>query len=299
MSKRLLVPLDGSRLAESALQPAALLTQKLGATVVLIHVIEKNAPAAVHGDRHLTDEDEARRYLREAAGRVFLLDAAVEIHVHTEEVSNVARSITSHAAEFAPDLIVMCSHGSGGLRDILVGSIAQQVIRSAKTPVLLVQPGDAQAQPMNFHRFLVGMDGDPEHERSLASAGELALETGAALHLVHVVPTVGTLHGKRAAAASLLPSTTVAMLDMMTASALEYLEGKAAAWRERGLEISTEVRRGDIPRELAHSAIEAGCDLVVLGTHGRAGMDAFWSGSEAPKVIGQTQLPMLFVPVVV
>jgi nucleotide-binding universal stress UspA family protein len=295
--KRLLIPLDGSRLAESALQPAAVLNQKLGAAVTLIHVIEKNAPAEVHGERHLTSEDEACRYLDEVAVRAFDPHADVECHVHTEEVRNVARSIISHVAEFEPDMILMCAHGHGGFRDIMVGSIAQQVIGAAKTSVLLLQPGDpSQPQVMAFERFLVGLDGDPEHERSLNIAGELALRMGAALHLVHVVQTVGTLRGERAAAASLLPATTQAMLDMMTASALEYLEEKASVWRAQGLAVTIEVRRGEVARELARAAADADCDMIVLGTHGRAGMGAFWSGSAAPKVIGQTRLPILFVP---
>jgi nucleotide-binding universal stress UspA family protein len=295
--KRLLIPLDGSRLAESALQPAAVLNQKLGAAVTLIHVIEKNAPSEVHGERHLTSEDEACRYLDEISLRAFDPQADVECHVHTEEVRNVARSITNHVAEFEPDLILMCAHGNGGFRDVMVGTIPQQVIGSAKTSVLLLQPGEASMpQAVAFQRFLVGLDGDAEHERSLNVAGELALKMGAALHLVHVVQTVGTLQGKRAAAASLLPATTLAMLDMLTVSAREYLEEKASVWRAQGLAVTIDVRRGAAEHELARAAADAGCDLIVLGTHGRAGMGAFWSGSTAPKVIGQTRLPILFVP---
>ena len=61
MFKHLLVPLDGSPLAEAALPAAAYLAQKLGASVTLLHVIEQDAPQEIHGERHLTDPDEAQR----------------------------------------------------------------------------------------------------------------------------------------------------------------------------------------------------------------------------------------------
>ncbi len=298
MFKHLLIPLDGSRLAEEALRPAVLLAGRLGASVMLIHVIEKNAPHEIHGERHLTNEEDACRYLDEVAQRAFGGRVEVETHVHSEEVRHLARSITDHAAEFEPDLIVMCAHGHGGLRNLMVGSIAQQVIGMGKTPVLLLQPEEASGtEEFALRKVMVGLDGVPEHERCLALAGELAERMSAALHLVNVVQTVDTLRGERAAAGKLLPATAMAMLDMTAASAQEYLDGQAGPWRERGLAVTTRVRRGDVPRELALEAEESGSDVIVLGTHGRAGMGAFWSGSAAARVIGQTHRPILLAPV--
>lgn len=297
MFKHLLIPLDGSRLAEAALEPAAFLTEKLAASVTLIHVIEKNAPDEIHGERHLTNEEDACHYLEEVSAEAFGPNVKVELHIHTKEVSDVARSITDHAAEYEPDLIVMCAHGQGGLRDLMVGSIAQQVIGMRTTPVLLLRPEeDVKSKEFALRRVMVGLDAVPEHERSLALAGELAEWVGAGLHLVNVVQTVDTLRGDRAAAGKLLPMTAMAMLDMTAESALEYLESRAKPWRGRHVEVTTQVRRGDIPRELTHEAAESGCDLIVMGTHGRAGMGAFWSGSVTAKVIGQTRLPLLLVP---
>ncbi len=67
MFKQLLVPLDGSRLAEAALPAAPYLAHILNASVKLVHIIEKNAPKEIHGDRHLTDNEEARTYLEDVA----------------------------------------------------------------------------------------------------------------------------------------------------------------------------------------------------------------------------------------
>ena len=123
MFQHLLVPLDGSSLAETALPAAAHLAQVLEASVTLIHVIEKDAPKEVHKDRHLSEPEEASAYLKEVAGRAFPPETKVEWHVHVEEVKDVARSIVHHSHELEQDLIVMCTHGWGGLRDLLFGSI--------------------------------------------------------------------------------------------------------------------------------------------------------------------------------
>ena len=147
MFKHLLVPLDGSPMAEVSLVAAAFLARTLGATVTLFHAIERGAPQDIHGERHLTSPDEARAYLDEVAARAFPPDMPVERHVHANEVNDVARSIAEHVAELGPDLIVMCTHGRGGLRGFMFGRIAQQVLGLCTTPVLLVPPAASGASP--------------------------------------------------------------------------------------------------------------------------------------------------------
>src|SRR5512140_3482666 len=197
MFKHLLVPLDGSKLAEAALPAAVLLSKALGATVTLLHIIEKDAPQEIHGDRHLTNNDDACRYLDDVAQKFFPPEMEVETHVHTEEVKDVARSIVDHSGEFAPDLIVLCAHGAGGWREVMVGSIAQQVIGLGKTPILLVRPGEAGTDVPSLHKILVPLDGDASHEACLPLAAELAQRLGASLSLLNVVHTLGTLPGER------------------------------------------------------------------------------------------------------
>lgn len=298
MFQHLLVPLDGSRLAEAALIPAASLAQQLGSSVTLIHVIEKNPPTTIHGDSHLSGDDEACQYLGKLAKERFPTSAVIESHVHTEEVRDVARSIASHTSEFGSDLIVMCTHGQGGLRDLLVGSIAQQLIGMGKTPVLLVQPDeDGRLLPINFTRLLVGLDTDPEHERSLSIAIEFAKLIHANLHLVTVVQTSQSLKGQSAAAGRMLPGTTSLMLNMAEDVARQYLKDKSAALQQQGLTVTYEVRRGDPAEKLVEAARKAQVDLIVLGTHGKSGMDAFWSGSVAPRIPNITRIPLLLIPV--
>jgi len=168
--ERLLVPLDGSRLAESVLPPAISLARHLRARLMLLHVIERSAPPTVHGDRHLTGVAEAEAYLMEIASRCGP-GVAVDRHVHPNEEGNVAKSITDHAADLGVDLIVLSTHGGGGARRVLFGSVAQQVLHLGTRPVLLVRPPDGgaveAAAPWNLGRVLVPLDGSPASEDAL------------------------------------------------------------------------------------------------------------------------------------
>ncbi|MFN2220751.1 MAG: universal stress protein [Anaerolineae bacterium] len=298
MFEHLLVPLDGSRLAEAALPAAAMLSERLGARVTLIHVIERNAPQEIHGEPHLSDAAEARAYLEEVAARAFPPDVCVEQHVHAAEVQDVARSIVQHADELAPDLVVMCTHGRGGLRTWLLGSIAQQIIALGTTPVLMIQPDGAAATPgFACRRLLVPLDGNPNHEQGLPVASGLGQACSADLQLLMVVPTLGSLSGEHGATARLLPTATSAWLDMSEESAGEHLRQKAIDLQASGLRVTAEVCRGDPAGAIVRTAQQMQADLVVLGTHGKRGMDAFWSSSVAAQVAGRSRVPLLLVPV--
>jgi nucleotide-binding universal stress UspA family protein len=303
MFKHLLVPLDGSALAEAALPAASYLAQTLGASTTLIHIIEADAPQEIHGDRHLSEPDEAYTYL-EVAALAFPPDLPVECHVHTLPASDVARGIVEHVDEFAPDLIVLCTHGGGGLRGLVVGSIAQRVIALCKTPVLLVHPSPASGGgawgggPWGpLRRLLVPLDGNADHEQGLAVAGGLAGACGADLYLLMAVHTSGSLTWQSAATARLLPSMTDAYLDLAQEEAVAYLRRCIASLQGAGTGVAAEVQRGDPADAIVKTAARVQADLIVLSTHGRSQMDAFWSGSVTPKVAGRSPLPLLLVPV--
>jgi nucleotide-binding universal stress UspA family protein len=297
MFKRLLVPLDGSNLAEGALPAAAYLAQTLAAPVILIHVIERDAPKVVHGERHLTNEAEANAYLNQVAASSFPSGVQVEPHVHTSAVSDVADSIAEHVKEFGTDLIIMCTHGHGGLRRWLFGPIAQQVIALGKTPVLLIQPDEGTTEhTFACRRLLVPLDGNPDHEQGLLVAEALAQVYAANLHLVSVIQTLDTLSGQRAATAKMLPGTTSVLLDLKQQSAVAYLQQQVNHLQTAGITTTAEVARGDPAKLIVRAAQQVKADLIVLGTHGKSNLDAFWSGSVTPKIAGHTHTPLLLVP---
>src|ERR1700728_1708147 len=87
--RHLIVPLDGSHLAEAALPITRQLAEKLGAPVTLVHLIERNAPQQIHGQHHISNPEEAERYLSELGRRVFPSGPRVEQHVHAAEITDV------------------------------------------------------------------------------------------------------------------------------------------------------------------------------------------------------------------
>lgn len=290
--RRILVPLDGSRLAESALAGAVVLARGLGATISLLHIIEEHAPPRVHGEPHLTAAPEAARYLTAIAARL-APDVAVEQHVHGTEEQDVAGSIAAHAAELAADMVALCTHGRSGLRRVVVGSIAQQVLRRVTAPVLLVRPD--MAPLVRVETVLLPYDHRHPMESALAVTTEIARACGAHVVIVSVVPTLGTLTGDEQAAARLSPLATAVTLDAEEEECRRDLQALAETWQRAGLATRAEVRRGDRPQNLVEAATASGASLVVLATHARAGLGALWIGSVAASVIGKVSQPLLLV----
>ncbi len=294
MFKHILVPLDGSKLSEASLTPAAALAKAFRSTVTLLHVIEQDAPEEVHKDRHLTESDEAEAYLKEVAHRAFPARAKVITHVHTAAVADVARSIVEHVAtEFQPDLIVTCTHGRSGMHDRLYGSIAQQVVAQGKTPLLLIKPGD---QEFKLEQILLPLDPDSGHDESLEVGETLAKTFKSRLLLVTVIPTFTTLAGEQAAAGNLMPATAQAFLQMKEESAHSHLQEHAETLQKAGLKVTYEIIRGDPSNLIVKAADQFEANLIILSTHRRAGMGAFWARSVAPKVAQRAKTPLLLIP---
>lgn len=292
--KRMLVPLDGSELAETVLPATEKLALALGAQVMLIHVLEQRPPATIHGYRHLMNDEEAREYLDSVAARLSARGVSVDVHVHTARENDVARSLVEHTEEFAPDLLILCAHGWGGLRGLLYGGIAQIVLQRGTRPILLIQPVD-DGTPAGFdlHRILVALDDTHAQEEALAAAFELAGAFESEVHLALAVPTLTTLRAEKAASAALLPSTTAAILDLAEQQETRYLEGVAQERGISGVRATAKVLRGNTVAEVMTYARRVAADLIVLTSDGRAGLQALLSGSVAARITARVQCPLL------
>jgi nucleotide-binding universal stress UspA family protein len=295
--KTILVPLDGSQLSETVLPLAALLANKNQAKLILLHIIEQNPPETVHGERHLTNQHEASAYLDRVC-QSLPEGMIVEEHVHTSAEKSVSNSIVAHSKELGVDLIVMCAHGQSGLEKRIFGNIAQDVLTMGDVPVLLLSPEkETRAESCQCECILVPLDGDPDHEAGLEMAVEISQNCQAKLHLVMVIHEISTLPGEQAAAAVLLPSVTSALLDMDCEQGELYLAGLIGKLLEKHIHVTGEVQRGDPAKQIIQAAKEFQADMIVLGTHSKTAMDAFWSGSVTPRIATQTHLPLLLVPV--
>jgi len=295
MFRHLLVPLDGSALAEAVLPVVGAISLKTGARVTLLHVLEHHAARTIHDQRHLTARDEAESYLRDTAARALPAGVAATWHVHEREVRNVAESVAAHAAELTPDLVVMCAHAEGKLRDWWFGNLPQQVVDLGSVPVLLVRPTDGAGG--TFRRILLPLDVKPEHEGALSPATALARLFGAALQALVVVPTPGALAGPQAVTGSLLPSATRALLELAETEAAAYAGRLLERLQDEGCAASATVRRGRPLSVIADFAAANRTDLIAVGTHGKSGTRAFWEGSMAQRLIRRIPVSFLLAPV--
>ncbi len=296
MIQEILVPLDGSALAESVLPAAAAVAKAFGARVKLLHIIEEGAPDSIHGQQHLREGDQAQAYLEGVARRAIFQGQEVEVHVHRPKQASVADSVVDHAREFGADLVVLSTHGKGGLRAFLFGRIALQALQRGTTPVLLINPTAAgEAAPFVCRTILVPLDGTVGHEPALPVASALARAWRASLHLEIVVPTTGTLSGHEAATGVLMPMATRVLLDMAERGAAEYVQRMAQTLKTEGLSATTHVSRGEPAACLVEAADNVQADLVAIASHAKGAMDAFWSGSLTPKVVEGLRRPILLV----
>lgn len=295
MMTHILLPLDGTALAEAALPVAAFLARALKARVTLMHLLEIDAPPTVHGEPHLADPEEAEAYLKALRQRYFAEDLQLDCHVHGAPVRDVADGIVAHEEELKPDLIVMCNHGPDRLSRLLRGSLAQQVVALGQTPLLLVKPtGGEGRHPFALRRLLLPLDGTERHEGGLEPALELARACRSHIHLLGVVPSPST--ARSGTLARFMPSATRTLQAIDAVNLEHYLQDLLLRLQKGGVESTAELGHGKPAKVIVRTAARSAQDLIVMATHGRAGSEAFWANSVTAAVLAKTTLPLLLIP---
>lgn len=298
MFSNILVPLDGSKLAEAAVGAASAIAARYHGEVTLLHVSESNPPKRVHGEPHLSGPEEAESYLQSIANVLESNGIRCHWHVHRGTDRDVAESIALHEQELEPDLIVICSHGTGASGRIFIGSIGQRIAGFAAVPILIVHPEWTPSDgAFPTTSILVPLDGVAAHEAGVPIATDLAREQGGTVRLVLIVPTLATTGGRLVGISKLMPGGVIRSLDLQAGSGGEYIETKADAVKRQGVNATAEVLRGDPSRKVVGVAESWPADLVILATHGKEGLRALWSGSVAHRVCSYTRVPVLLVPV--
>jgi len=296
--KHILVALDGTTMAEAALPQAKLMARLFDARVTLLHVIEASQNPVVHGQRHLTDQVEAERYLVEISQRFQAEGLSCDVHVHADAVKKVAGGIVAHEEELNPDLVVMCTHGPGKLERLLRGSLAQRVIALGQTPLLLAGPGSGETNdPLTGREILVALDGDAKHEQGFQLACGIAIAGKSRLHLLSVVPELSSLAGRRASLSRFLPGSSWLLQGFAKENLKSYLGRMITRAEDQGVEVNAEITVGKVASAITAMAETRDAGLIVLTTHGKAGTQAFWANSIAARVQGETTRPLLLVPV--
>jgi nucleotide-binding universal stress UspA family protein len=285
MLSTILVPLDGSSLAERALPVAARVATAASADLLLARVVGPFSLPPTPTEASVSQT--AQEYLDQIAARLRDQEHTVRtIVLNGDAPAQILGAIRTQAVT----LVVMSTHGRSGIGRWLYGSVADAVMRSATVPLMLVPPGLSREWAADRRtRILVPLDGSRQSEAVLGPVVNLARQLGAELTLLSVVFWPPILYSDPL---ETLPYPPEDDLQAMQA----YLDGIAAKVRERGVVVRCLVDAGPTPAAIiARVALAENADFVAMSTHGRGGLARVVLGSTTTGTLQQVGVPVLVV----
>jgi nucleotide-binding universal stress UspA family protein len=285
MYNKILVPLDGSKLAEAVLPYAAWLARGLQLSVELIHV---NDPETASPSLHPT---RAADYLNQMAAS-FLDRLTVSCAVKS---GVAAEAILDTASPDAGTLIAMATHGQTGGRRCLLGRVAQKVLQVSKNPLLLIRPqnGTPSNRILALGTIIVPLDGSRLAEQILPHVVYFATRLGlqAILIRTYTLPTAGYFMG-----AHVSPPDMAELREKTKKEIGEYLQAKVEELTGGGIKKTTSVvAEGRGPEEIIELARKTPGNIIAMSTHGRSGMGRWVLGSVTDRVVSNCGDPVLVI----
>ena len=302
MYAKIVIPLDGSELAEGVLPHVVEVIRDRESQVHLLTVAQvSRGTASVLTDllsssnareerRHI--EQELSTYLLHAAGDLEPAAAKVQVGVR---FGRPAEEILTFAGEVGADLIAMSTHGRSGISRWVFGSVTDRVLHGALCPLLLVRTESLQPA-VAYQRILVPLDGSETAEQALPYASALIRPNYTRIFLTSVLP-----NGFSDRTVTLLTSSPPGLQLSTTAlpkaevQLTAYLRSVAAALRERGATVHTAVRKGSPAEEILAHAAENEADLISMTAHGFSGVSRWVYGNVAGKILQGAHCPILLV----
>lgn len=295
MYRNVLVPVDGSSFSEHAIPYAGAIARRAQARlhVVLVHTPLASYSAEIVPTRVFGEwEDEHREK------ETLYLDALVE-GLRKQGIDAVADRLDGDAADrliqrakSEADLLVMATHGRGGLEQAWLGSVADAVVHHVRLPVLLVRPqegADLQEDPV-FEHLLVATDGSEAADAATDQAVQIARLFDARLTLLRVVSVPAGLSSPYLPHAARMDRETT---ERRQEEVQRFLDEKAAQLG-RDARVQTHAALAYHPaRGILEAIVELESDLIVLGTHRRARLARIVLGSVADKVLRASPVPVL------
>jgi nucleotide-binding universal stress UspA family protein len=295
MFKHILCPVDFSEASRNAVQHATALAEAQRASLTALHVApplfaSPDLPP-LDGD---TPDEEIQRFGAETAA---LFADAMTRGIHVDvlvERGQPARQILTRAAALPADVIVMGTHGAGGFEHLVLGSVAERVLRHAPCPVITVPPR-AHVAGAPFRKMLCAVDFSEWSLAALDEACALAAESGGSVTAVHVIewpwnePPSPDLHGVPVEQAAAL-SEYRRYLETTARSRLDATVRDVAHDR---CVVETKILHGKPYAQLLGAVESERADLIVIGVHGRNPLDVFFFGSTAYHVVRSAPCPVL------
>ena len=294
MFQRILVPLDGSSLAEAALPHAAAVAAAFDAPIHLLRVI----PVRQRGgavpldiiDRRL-GQAEAAAYLEAVAAGLRHVGRSVETEVlEGHPAEQVVEALRTREA----DLLILTSHGAGGCTDFPISGTAHKIVSRAGVSVFMIPvSGHHQNPPPDepYRRILVGLDGSRRGEWALAPAAALARQTGAELVFAHVVQLPETIEEPPSQE---LRDAAERLVQLNRQAAARHLAEMRARVQGPDLRVRTRLEvSATVPETLAALARAEQADLVTLTAHGASASPGRPYGAIAAQMLAEARLPVL------
>jgi nucleotide-binding universal stress UspA family protein len=261
MFDQVIACLDGSSLAESILPLARGLTAPQGGTLTLLRVVADAAELAA-------EEDYLRDCARQYGGQLrFIVDA------------DPAHAISAELERIPQALAALTTHGRSAWGEAIVGSVALQIIRTARRPVILYCPlGRDGHAPKNISKIVLALDGSEFAEHMIPYAAKAAQLLNAQLLLVQVLP----------------PGAPAALDERSDISEASYLHRQAARIQKKyGVGAEWEVLHGEPAAAICQYVKGMSETLLALTTHARAGVERAMFGSVAAQCIRHAGVPLL------
>ena len=296
MYTRMLIPMDGSKVAEQVLPYARFLAKALAVPVEFLEVVDPESHALLanpaqgrDGDTILAERIKSSQDYLEAIARSF---QGAQVHCLVEK-GKAEEVVIEKAAMDKNTLIVMATHGRSGIQRWLLGSIAENILHGATNHVFLVRAtdqGKTDGEAL-LKTVVVPLDGSPLAERVLPEVAELAKKMKLAVVLMRAYALPPSVSGDDFGLYS------ADLLDQLESEARDYLAGKVNDLKDKGLEqVSSVVQIGYGAEEIITLARNTPDNFVAMCTHGRTGVKRWVFGSVTERVVRHSGDPVLIVP---
>jgi nucleotide-binding universal stress UspA family protein len=290
--RRILCPIDFSEISRHALDHAVAIAKWYDSVLTalyVIHVVPPPPPVLFPTFPLSSPATEADRQALESRLQAWLAPAG-EDRVRTEAVvteGNIAPSILEEATALPADLIVVGTHGLGGFDRLMLGSVAEKVLRKATCPVMTVPPVVATTAAVPYKRLLCPLDFSESSLSALRFATSLAKESDAHLTLLHVidVPPDDELLVEQFDA----PEFRQFVDDRARRRLEALITADVRVWCQPG----TKVAYGKPYQQILETAASEGSDLIVIGVRGRNPLDLRVFGSTTNQVVRRAPCPVV------